>query len=233
MSAPNDTSTNAAPRPRPTRATYRHGDLRRALLQAGIELARSGGPSAIVLREATRRVGVVPNAAYRHFASHLELLQAVRAHALSQVAIAMEKELAAIDADQPAADYARACLRAVGLGYLRYAQAEPGLFKTAFTVPDPIDPNPPPDPAKAGRSGRNPFELLGDALDRMVQAGLLAPDRRPGAEYLAWSAVHGLAYLVLDGPLRAAPPMMILSLSQRQLEMIEYGLTAPVLLARS
>ncbi|MFT3801071.1 MAG: TetR/AcrR family transcriptional regulator [Burkholderiaceae bacterium] len=227
-----DTSTNAPPRPRPTRATYRHGDLRRALLQAGIELARAGGPSAIVLREATRRVGVVPNAAYRHFASHLELLQAVRAHALSQVAIAMEQELAAIDADQPAADYARACLRAVGLGYLRYAQAEPGLFKTAFTVPDPIDPDPPPDPAKAGRSGRNPFELLGDALDRMVQAGLLAPDRRPGAEYLAWSAVHGLAYLVLDGPLRAAPPMMILSLSQRQLEMIEYGLTAPALMAR-
>ncbi len=227
-----DTSTKAAPPPRQARTTYRHGDLRRALLQAGIELARAGGPQAIVLREATRRVGVVPNAAYRHFASHLELLQAVRAYALSQVAISMERELAAMNTEQPAADYARACLRAVGLGYLRYAQAEPGLFKTAFTVPDPIDPDPPPDPAKAGRSGRNPFELLGDALDQMAQAGLLAPDRRPGAEYLAWSAVHGLAYLVLDGPLRAAPPKLILGLSQRLLEMVECGLSAPSLLAR-
>ena len=45
------------------RSTYRHGDLRRALLDAGIALAREGGPEAIVLREATRRAGVVPNAA--------------------------------------------------------------------------------------------------------------------------------------------------------------------------
>jgi len=42
------------------RDTYRHGDLRRALLEAGIELARIGGPDAVVLREATRRAGVVP-----------------------------------------------------------------------------------------------------------------------------------------------------------------------------
>ena len=62
----------------PERSTYRHGDLRRALLEAGIQLARAGGPDAVVLREATRRAGVVPNAAYRHFASRWELLQAVR-----------------------------------------------------------------------------------------------------------------------------------------------------------
>ena len=48
------------------RSTYRHGDLRRALLEAGTELARGGGPDAVVLREATRRAGVVPSAAYRH-----------------------------------------------------------------------------------------------------------------------------------------------------------------------
>ena len=66
------------------RASYRHGDLRRALLEAGITLAQTGGPEAVVLREATRRAGVVPNAAYRHFASRMELLQAVRLTALSQ-----------------------------------------------------------------------------------------------------------------------------------------------------
>ncbi|MBA3704019.1 MAG: TetR family transcriptional regulator, partial [Rubrobacteraceae bacterium] len=59
------TSTGTGP---PKRVTYRHGDLRRALLEAGTELARGGGPEAVVLREATRRVGVAPSAAYRHFA---------------------------------------------------------------------------------------------------------------------------------------------------------------------
>ncbi|MCE1190745.1 MAG: TetR/AcrR family transcriptional regulator, partial [Acidovorax sp.] len=58
-------NTPAQPRRAP-RSTYRHGDLRRALLDAGIELARQGGPDAVVLREATRRAGVAPNAAYRH-----------------------------------------------------------------------------------------------------------------------------------------------------------------------
>ena len=82
----------------PARTTYRHGDLRRALLDAGVQLARDGGPAAVVLREATRRAGVVPNAAYRHFASREELLQAVRAAALSALAVAMERELAALAA---------------------------------------------------------------------------------------------------------------------------------------
>src|SRR5258708_6483779 len=73
----------------PVRNTYRHGDLRRALIDAGIELARAGGPDAVVLREATRRVGVVPNAAYRHFASRQALLMAVPAAALSALAGAL------------------------------------------------------------------------------------------------------------------------------------------------
>src|ERR1700722_14138191 len=107
----------------PARSTYRHGDLRRALLEAGIELARGGGPDAVVLREATRRAGVVPNAAYRHFGSRQELLQAVRAAALSQAAIAMETELAALPRGRSKAAFARASLRAVGTGYLKFARA--------------------------------------------------------------------------------------------------------------
>src|SRR5215472_17309598 len=82
-----------AARVTPARDTYRHGDLRRALLEAGLALARDGGPDAVVLREATRRAGVVPNAAYRHFANRHALLQAVRAAALSALAVAMETEL--------------------------------------------------------------------------------------------------------------------------------------------
>ncbi|AZG16763.1 TetR/AcrR family transcriptional regulator [Cupriavidus pauculus] len=206
----------------PTRTTYRHGDLRRALLEAGIDLAREGGPDAIVLREATRRAGVVPNAAYRHFASRQDLLQAVRASALSSLAMAMESEMAAIPPDATPPDRARASLRAVGIGYLQFALAETGLFRTAFSVPDDVEGDA--DPAKAGNSGMNPFELLGAALDRWVDAGLLSAERRPGAEYVAWSAVHGLAVLLIDGPLRSRAKEQAGVIGERLLAMVERGL---------
>ena len=206
----------------PARSTYRHGDLRRALLDAGIELARDGGPDAVVLREATRRVGVVPNAAYRHFGSRQELLLAVRAEALAAAAGAMEKELAVLPCDQPPADFARAQVRAIGTAYLGFAQAEPGLFRTAFVISD--EGRGELGPAKAGASGLDPFELLGKAIDRLVDAGVLDPARRPNAEYLAWSAVHGLALLIIDGPLRGTDAGAIHSLGQRLIDMVERGL---------
>ena len=206
----------------PARSTYRHGDLRRALLEAGIELARTGGPEAVVLREATRRAGVVPNAAYRHFAGREDLLEAVRAAALAALAVAMEEELARLRQEQQPADHARASLRAVGAGYLRFALAETGLFRTAFSTSAAVDSDR--DPAKAGSSGLNPFELLGAALDRMVAAGVLPGERRAGAEYLAWSAVHGLALLLIDGPLKGLPKKQAGALAQRLLDMVEKGL---------
>ncbi len=205
-----------------SRSTYRHGDLRRALLEAGMELARAGGPDAVVLREATRRAGVVPNAAYRHFASREELLQAVRGAALSALAVAIETELATLRHASSPADYARAGLRAVGTAYLRFALSEPGLFRTAFAVPR--DPAITPDPVGHGRTGLDPFELLGAALDRLVEAGVLPSQRRPGAEYLAWSAVHGLAMLVIDGPLRALPQEAVQQIEEKLLAMVEKGL---------
>ncbi len=206
----------------PARSTYRHGDLRRALLDAGIELARDGGPDAVVLREATRRAGVVPNAAYRHFGSRQELLWAVREAALAAAAGAMEKELAVLPCDQPPADFARAQVRAIGTAYLRFAQAEPGLFRTAFVVSAEGDGEL--GPGKAGASGLDPFQLLGKAIDRLVDAGVLEPARRPNAEYLAWSSVHGLALLIIDGPLRAMPSAETHALGQRLIDMVERGL---------
>jgi AcrR family transcriptional regulator len=206
----------------PPRGTYRHGDLRRALLEAGIELARAGGPEAVTLREATRRSGVVPNAAYRHFTSQRDLLQAVRSASLSAIAVSMETQLSAIDPALSPAAFGKASLRAVGIGYLRFARAEPGLFRTAFGTPP--QPRKGPNPEQAGKTGLNPFQLLGLALDRMVVALVLPPDRRPGAEYLAWSAVHGLAMLVIDGPLRVMDDQQIDGLIPRLLEMVENGI---------
>lgn len=206
----------------PVRKTFRHGDLRRALLEAGIELARGGGPQAVVLREVTRRAGVAPNAAYRHFSSHSDLLQAVRAAALSSLARGIEAEIARVRRSKRPADSARATLRAVGTGYLKFALKETGLFRTAFSVRDPVEGDV--DPAKTGKSGLNPFQLLGSALDLLVETGLLPRERRRGAEYLAWSAVHGLAFLIIEGPLSGASDAEIRSLSDRLLQMVENGL---------
>jgi AcrR family transcriptional regulator len=203
----------------PKRDTYRHGDLRHALLAVGIALARAGGPEAVVLREATRRAGVVPNAAYRHFADRQALLDAVCSAALAALAVAMETALAALPHDSNPLDAARARLRAVGTGYLRFAQAEPGLFRTAFSVPDNLS-----GPGGVGASGLTSFRLLSAALDELVAAGALPAERRPGAEFLAWSAVHGLAMLVIDGPLRSLDRAQTYDIGQRLLDMVEQGL---------
>ncbi|MFD1894558.1 TetR/AcrR family transcriptional regulator [Ottowia beijingensis] len=211
------------PHAAPPRETYRHGDLRRALLDAGIALAREGGPAAVVLREATRQAGVAPNAAYRHFANHQALFDAVRAHALGALAQAIEREWRkALRVREPAAQ-ARALLRAVGTGYLGFAQAETGLFRTAFVFGQ-HEVQVPPDPARTAALGLNPFELLGAALDAMVATGVLPAERRPQAEYLAWSAVHGMALLIIDGPLRGTPATARRALGERLLQMVENGL---------
>ena len=204
------------------RRTYHHGDLRRALLDAGVDLARTGGPEAVVLRAATRTAGVAPNAAYRHFADRDALLGAVSLHAQSQVAAAMERELAQVPTETDPLDRARAAVRAVGAGYLRFARAEPGLFRAAFSVND--DLRHAADPAGRGPGGRTPFELLGDALDGLVAAGGLAEHDRKGADLLAWSAVHGLATLLLTGPLRHLDAGTVEALDRRLLEMVERGL---------
>ncbi|OGB20623.1 MAG: TetR family transcriptional regulator [Burkholderiales bacterium RIFCSPLOWO2_02_FULL_57_36] len=206
----------------PKRSTYRHGDLYRALLEAGTQLARVGGPDAVVLREVTRQVGVTPNAAYRHFSDRQALLQAVCEAAQSALAVAIEAEMAKLPKESEPANSARAQLRAVGTGYMRFAQAEPGLFRTAFSVPN--DLNTATSPAKAGKSGLTPFQLLGAALDKLVEANALPGERRPGAEFLAWSAVHGLAMLVIEGPLRALDAVQTQAIGQRLLDMVEWGI---------
>ena len=213
------TSTGTGP---PKRATYRHGDLRRALLEAGTELARGGGPEAVVLREATRRAGVAPSAAYRHFADRRALRDAVCSAAQATLAVAMEAELDGLPKGGDTAEAARARLRAVGTGYLRFAQDEPGLFRTAFSASDNL--RSAASPARAGEGGLTPFQLLTAALDGLVEADVLPRERRPGAEFLAWSAVHGLAMLLIDGPLRGLDPAQAHDAGQRLIDMVERGL---------
>ena len=206
----------------PGRSTYHHGDLRRALLDAGLDLAQEGGPDAVVLREATRRVGVSANAAYRHFADRDALLDEVVSRAQSLAADVIFAEIEAAGGAGESGPRARARFRAVGVGYLRFAMSEPGLFRTAFAVPTDLSRSA--SPEAAGACGRTPFQLLGDTLDEMLEAGVLPPDQRPGAEMLAWSAVHGLAMLALEGPLRDLPAGFVAEMAPRLVRMVDLGL---------
>jgi AcrR family transcriptional regulator len=189
---------------------------------AGTDLAREGGPSAVVLREVTRRTGVTPNAAYRHFADKRALLHAVSMAAQSELARSIEEEQAKIDQNDDDGEVAKARLRAVGAGYLRFAQTQPGLFRTAFAEHRDLRDAATAD--SAGESGLTPFQLLSAALDDLVQAGVLPAERRMGAEFLAWSSVHGLAMLVIEGPLRGLDAEQRTFAAQRLLEMVEKGL---------
>lgn len=192
-----------------------------------MELARLGGPTAVVLREATRRAGVSHNAAYRHFSDRHALLDAVCSAAMAQLAEAMRAEQAAVAPDLDAAGTAQARLRAVGVGYLRYAQNEPGLCRTAFSAANGhVDEPAVGTVAPAVRIGEDvgPLVILKAALDDAVATGVLTPARCPDAEVMAWSAVHGLAMLVIDGPLRALDRREVDRLGQRLLDVLDAGL---------
>ena len=204
------------------RSTYRHGDLYRTLLESAIELARKGGKDAIVLREVTRQAGVAPNAAYRHFEDLKSLLRAVAMAAQSRLANAMENELADIVPSGDKARDARARLRAVGTGYLYFAQTEPGLLRMAFS--EHADLSNAANPASTGSSGLTPFQILSVALDELVDSGELPVERRPVSEFFAWSAVHGLAMLLIDGPLRGLDHAQADMVGQRLIDMVERGL---------
>lgn len=208
------------------RETYRHGDLKRALVNEGVALARAGGPQAVTLREITRRVGVVPNAAYRHFADSDALFGAVRSAALAELAEAIEVEWRKVDATTPEQARARALLKAVGIGYITFAQSEEGLFRTVFSAGS-FEVETPTNPARTGAMGLNPFELLGAALDEMERVGILEQAQRKNAEFLAWSAVHGMAFLCLDGPLRNTSHDFRIELGNRLVAMVERGLSQP------
>jgi AcrR family transcriptional regulator len=142
------------------KSRYHHGDLTNALVEAAVSLARTGGPDRVVLREVARRAGVSATAAYRHFAGIDDLTRAVGRCALAE----LENAMSGAGGDVP-----ELCRR-----YVRFALAEPGLFRTALR-------DRPPD-----LSAYPPYRLLGDALG-------------PDGGLVLWTAVHGLTLLLLGG----------------------------------
>ena len=95
-------------------ATYHHGNLREALLEHAVELARVGGPDAVVLRDVQRAAGVSNSAAYRHYADRRALLTAVQIHGMTLLGEAMQEALAEVPHRGPRDRRALARFRATG-----------------------------------------------------------------------------------------------------------------------
>jgi AcrR family transcriptional regulator len=201
---------------------YHHGNLREALLGHAVELARIGGPDAVVLRDVQRMAGVSNSAAYRHYADRDALLSAVTDYALARIADAMVARLNSVPARGPKAKRALRRLRATGQGYIDFALAEPGLFRTAFAHQASERGGQPQPPEGDGNpvSDHHPFQILIRCIDDLVTTGVLPADRRDGLDEAAWAAVHGLSTLFLDGPLRDADPARKQLIADRLLDVI-------------
>jgi AcrR family transcriptional regulator len=167
---------------------YHHGDLRAALIEAGLRLIEERTVDQVGLREAARAVGVSATAVYRHFPDKAAWLAALAAEGLSQLASAQR---AAFEA----AGGGSAGFNATGRAYVRFALAHPGLFRLIF---------------RAASEGPSDWaEHDDEAMQMLVQNAeqLAAADRGPEAARVfalrSWALVHGLAVLMLDGQVPA------------------------------
>ena len=115
--------TKRAARPAPPKP-YHHGDLRRVLVAAALQLAREGGPQAVSVREAARRAGVSAGAPFRHFADRDALMTAVAEEAQRRFRREIEHALATTPSSDPLQRF-----RAFGLAYLRWAMRNPAHFE--------------------------------------------------------------------------------------------------------
>ncbi|WP_405892216.1 TetR/AcrR family transcriptional regulator [Streptomyces sp. NBC_01527] len=159
--------------------TYHHGDLRRAVLTAALDVIRTEGPGALSLRDLARRAGVSHAAPAHHFKDRTGLLTAIAAEGYGLFADAL--------ADAPD-------LRERGVRYVRFAAGHPAHFQVMFQ-PELHHPD---DPELLAAKARAVQAL------RAGVTGLPAEGRGDDprlAGIAAWSLAHGYATLLLSGNL--------------------------------
>ena len=193
--------TLQAPPPVPPDATarrYHHGDLRAALVEAGLKLLADSTGDAPGLREVARAVGVSAAAVYRHFPSREALLRALAFAGLERLGAA---QAAAMAGGATAKD----AFNASGRAYVRFALANPSLYRLIFATAGGSD--------RSGMPGddNEPGRLLLGSVARIYGDRLSGHSQRIVA-LRAWAIVHGLSMLALDGVLD--PDMVVAELDR-------------------
>ncbi len=169
-------------------SSYHHGNLRDALLAAGLEALEGSAGKAPSLRELARQVGVSPTAVYRHFPDKQALDAALALEGLAL--LGRQQAAAAEEAGGGAAGFAE-----TGRAYVRFALAHPALFRLMFTRGAPSAKAEEPDPARA-------------LLTANSRALARDPARSERLALQAWSIAHGVAMLMLDGRIPAEDSMI-------------------------
>lgn len=177
--------------PRRARSGAAGGSLRDTLVDAAVALIARKGPQGFSLREVARRARVSEAAPYWHFVDREALLAAVAERGF----VEMAKGMVAIWS-QPAAPAER--FRALGIGYVRFALAHPSYLRVMFgsEVPDKAE-----HPALK-EAGERTFALLVQAITECQTAGQVRSGPPEELAVAAWSIVHGLAALLVDGKLK-------------------------------
>ena len=145
-----------------------------------MELLAEDGTEALSLRAVARRAGVSAMAPYRHFPDKEALLAAVAADGFRQFRAALEAADASVPPDR--------ALIEQGVAYVRFACAQPALFRLMFGPP---------------RQGAHPLLKHDQKQTHSVLAARVAAETpaalRESRTLACWSVVHGLASLIIDG----------------------------------
>ena len=169
----------------PPRA-YHHGNLRATLVTEGLKAIAEHDRAEVSLRDLARRIGVSPNAVYRHFADKNALLAAMAAEGFRRLSAAGVTAEALVPADD-----AQGRLRAYGRTYIQNARENPALFRLMFTCR--IDGD-----EELKSAAERAFAGLRESVARVTGRTLEDEVVQVGTLY-AWSLVHGLSHLALDG----------------------------------
>ncbi|HLH11930.1 MAG TPA: WHG domain-containing protein [Methylovirgula sp.] len=210
---------------------YHHGDLRRALIDAALDLVTEEQDWTFSLREVARRAGVSHNAPYNHFSEKRDLLGAVAAAGFETLRERMQG--AALRAGDP-----RAAFIASGKAYVKMGVENPALYRLMFgpalaAANGPAGRNLEGEadrPAEARAAGARAKAVLDEIILRGAETGAFAvsPDNKDNkkeraiASLSAWSAVHGLTMLIIDD--LAAQDLAIDTLVTRVLHIMLEGL---------
>jgi AcrR family transcriptional regulator len=173
----------------PKRA-YHHGDLRSALIEAGMRLIEFSDADQLSLREVAREVGVSAAAVYRHFPDKGAFLAALAVEGLDRLGAAQRTAAAE-------AGYGPEGFNASGRTYVRFALKHPALFKMIMSHTPQVD-----HFAVDATSVSSPMRWLRSSVAALAPERATAEQHRQAA-LRAWSKVHGLAMLMLDGQIAA------------------------------